>query len=61
MRRVGFFVLAMLFGTAHAAVEVGQMAPDFELQGSDGQSHRLSGLAGQYVVIAFFPKAFTGG
>ena len=51
----------MLFGTAHAAVEVGQMAPDFELQGSDGQSHRLSDLAGQYVMIAFFPKAFTGG
>ena len=29
--------------------------------GSDGNLHRLSDYAGQHVVIAFFPKAFTGG
>ncbi len=47
-------------GVAHA-VEVGQPAPDFTLMGSDGQSYTLSDLHGQHVVIAFFPKAFTGG
>lgn len=43
------------------ALEVGDIAPDFELQGSDGQSHRLSDYRGQTVVIAWFPKAFTRG
>lgn len=40
---------------------VGAAAPDFELPGSDGQTHRLSDYRGQHVVLAFFPKAFTGG
>ena len=40
---------------------VGDMAPDFELKASDGNTHRLSDYRGQPVVIAFFPKAFTGG
>ena len=43
------------------AVEVGDMAPDFHLAGSDGRQHALADYRGQYVVIAFFPKAFTGG
>lgn len=44
-----------------AGISVGSPAPDFELPGSDGQNHRLSDYAGQHVVLAFFPKAFTGG
>ena len=40
---------------------VGAPAPDFELPGSDGETHRLSDYRGQHVVLAFFPKAFTGG
>jgi thioredoxin-dependent peroxiredoxin len=39
----------------------GDQAPDFSLPGSDGQTYRLRDLAGQPVVIAWFPKAFTGG
>ena len=46
---------------AAQAVEVGEPAPDFSLPGSDGQTYTLSELRGQHVVIAFFPKAFTGG
>jgi peroxiredoxin Q/BCP len=40
----------------------GDVAPDFELPASDGTRYRLSDLtrAGA-VVIAWFPKAFTGG
>ena len=45
-----------------AALEVGDKAPDFSLQGSDGGTYSLSQFAGDKpVVIAFFPKAFTGG
>ena len=40
----------------------GDKAPDFELVGSDGRTHRLTDYAGkQGVVLAWFPKAFTPG
>lgn len=42
-------------------LEVGDLAPDFELKGSDGQTHRLSDYRGSTVVIAWFPKAYTRG
>lgn len=51
----------LIVSTAAQAVEVGEPAPDFTLPGSDGQSYTLSELRGRHVVIAFFPKAFTGG
>jgi hypothetical protein len=42
-------------------LEVGDMAPPFSLQGSDGKVHKLSDYRGKTVVLAWFPKAFTGG
>ena len=43
-------------------LEVGDVAPDFTLPGSDGQTHVLKDLVGkQAVVLAWFPKAFTSG
>jgi peroxiredoxin Q/BCP len=42
-------------------LQPGDAAPDFSLPGSDGRIHRLKELAGRPVVIAWFPKAFTGG
>ena len=42
-------------------LEPGDRAPDFSLQGSDGRTYRLADLAGHTVVMAWFPKAFTGG
>jgi hypothetical protein len=42
-------------------LQAGDVAPAFELQGSDGKVHRLSSYKGKTVVIAWFPKAFTGG
>ena len=43
-------------------LKVGDRAPDFELTGSDGATYRLRDLAGtSMVVVAWFPKAFTGG
>jgi hypothetical protein len=44
-----------------ADLKVGDMAPDFALPGSDGKVHRLSDYKGKTVVLAWFPKAFTGG
>jgi peroxiredoxin Q/BCP len=40
---------------------VGDRAPDFKLPASDGQVHSLSSYKGKTVVLAWFPKAFTGG
>lgn len=49
--------------TAFAAIPgVGDPAPDFALPGSDGKTHKLSDYKGKKaIVIAWFPKAFTGG
>lgn len=42
-------------------IEVGQPAPPFELSGSDGKLHALADYRGRAVVLAWFPRAFTGG
>lgn len=53
---------AALLASAADALEVGDMAPDFNLAGSDGNSYRLSDYRGvQAVVVAWFPRAFTSG
>jgi cytochrome oxidase Cu insertion factor (SCO1/SenC/PrrC family) len=44
-----------------ADLKVGDVAPDFALPGSDGKIHKLSDYRGKTVVLAWFPKAFTGG
>lgn len=42
--------------------QVGDAAPDFTLPASDGETYQLSDFAGEEaVVIAWFPRAFTGG
>jgi len=42
-------------------LKIGDPAPDFSLQASDGQTYTLSKLKGRSVVLAWFPKAFTAG
>jgi hypothetical protein len=42
-------------------LKAGDVAPAFALPGSDGKIHRLSDYKGKTVVLAWFPKAFTGG
>jgi peroxiredoxin Q/BCP len=52
----------MTGGVLGADLAVGDMAPDFELQGSDGKTYCLSDFRGKSAVtLAWFPKAFTGG
>jgi peroxiredoxin len=47
--------------TRAAELRPGDTAPAFKLQGSDGKIHELAQLKGKAVVLAWFPKAFTGG
>ena len=53
----------VVFSTGVAAqdLKVGDPAPDFTLQASDGHTYTLSKLRGKTVVLAWFPKAFTSG
>jgi thioredoxin-dependent peroxiredoxin len=56
--------LGLLLACAAPAADLGpgDAAPDFSLPGSDGKTHRLSEHRGKRVVVlAWFPKAFTGG
>jgi thioredoxin-dependent peroxiredoxin len=68
MSKLLFAVAAALSLTAlvtaqQAPVELkeGDAAPNFTLPGSDGKTHKLSDYKGKAVVLAWFPKAFTGG
>lgn len=70
MRRRGFtaltagLVLAAAW-TSRAQAEppkVGDALPAFELVGSDGKTYKSGDFKGkQALVIAWYPKAFTGG
>jgi peroxiredoxin Q/BCP len=54
--------LLVAFAAPGGRPQVGDAAPDFKLPGSDGQTASLSAYKGKKtVVLAFFPKAFTGG
>ena len=57
--------VSMATGSAGTDITLapGDRAPDFTLPASDGRTYRLSDLIGrrETVVIAWFPKAFTGG
>ncbi len=45
-----------------AAPNVGDVAPDFTAKDTDGKSVTLSQMVKDgTVIVAFFPKAFTGG
>jgi thioredoxin-dependent peroxiredoxin len=42
-------------------LKAGDPAPDFNLPGTDGKTYSLASLKGKAFVLAWFPKAFTGG
>ena len=48
--------VALLFATSHLAqaLEVGEMAPDFELDSTAGGKLKLSSLKGKNVLINFY-------
>jgi peroxiredoxin Q/BCP len=43
------------------SVNVGDPAPDFELPSAKHGNVSLSGMRGKNVLIAFYPRDFTGG
>ena len=55
--------LVLACAAARAAdLAPGDPAPEVSLPGSDGRTYKLSDFKGQQaVVLAWFPKAFTGG
>ena len=67
MRLFALLPLAALLALSPAAfaadLNVGDTAPDFSMVGSDGMTYKLSELnkQGKAVVVAWFPRAFTGG
>jgi peroxiredoxin Q/BCP len=42
-----------------AKVDVGDMAPEFELPGTGGRTYRLADYRGKRVILAFYPGDFT--
>ena len=55
-------LIALQVRAASGRPAVGDEAPAFELPGSDGATYSLADYRGkQVVVLAWFPKAFTGG
>ena len=42
-------------------MEIGNLAPDFSLMGSDGKEHKLSDYRGKKVILYFYPKDNTPG
>ena len=57
-----FLAIAAEAGEPATALGIGDAAPAFSLQGSDGKTYDLAEFKGKKaVVVAWFPKAFTGG
>ena len=63
IRRLLASLIALVAPIAGAEpLQVGADAPDFELQGSDGNRYTLGDFTGKRgLVLAWFPKAFTPG
>lgn len=62
MKYLTIFALMTLWPLQSMGLEVGDMAPDFSLQGTDGKVHRLAEYRDKVsVVLAWFPRAYTRG
>lgn len=72
LRTLAISAAAAAVGLANAArtgkdpsrvdLKPGDKAPDFSLPGSDGRTYQLRDFIGKRpLVMAWFPKAFTGG
>ena len=59
---LGIAVLGLALPVRAADLKVGDPAPNFKLQATDGKTYQLSEFKGkQAVVVAWFPAAFTRG
>ena len=61
---IPIFLLAFSFtnqSQANEEINIGQVAPDFNLQDQNGKWHTLKDYRGQWVVLFFYPKDDTPG
>ena len=59
---LGILGITTMNQSADAEVKVGDDVPDFSLVGSDGKTYTNEQFKGKKAfVIAWYPKAFTGG
>ncbi len=57
---LGLAAVTMVAGAAEP--KVGDDAPNWEMKGTDGKTYKLSDFKGKKaVVVAWYPKAKTGG
>lgn len=62
LTRILLVLFMFTLASAGHALEVGDQAPDFQLEGTDGKTYKLSDFKGkESVVLAWFPKAYTRG
>ena len=62
MKPTALFILFLLLAPTAAALQVGDQAPDFLLEATDGKTYSLSQFRGKEAVgIAWHPMAFTRG
>jgi peroxiredoxin Q/BCP len=61
MKRCLVIFTACAAAMVQAEIKVGDAAPDFSMVGSDGKTYTRADLKGDAFVMAWFPKAFTGG
>lgn len=59
--RLLFLVTGIFSANAAAELEAGQAAPNFQLSDQHRKMHSLSGYAGKWVVLYFYPKDDTPG
>lgn len=62
LRLIGLALGLTAMSSVAADLKVGDMAPDFTLPATDGNTYRLSDFRNkETVVLAWFPKAYTSG
>ena len=62
IRAAGLAVAALLATPVFAEIQEGDAAPDFTLQDQAGEDVKLSSFQGsKHVLLAFYPRAFSGG
>jgi peroxiredoxin Q/BCP len=64
MKRLGYFVIIAIVALATSAydpVEKGDKVPEFSALDENGDTWKLSDQRADYLVVYFYPAAFTGG
>ena len=70
IQKIKFFIIIPIFllafsftnqSDASEEINIGQVAPNFNLQDQNGKWHTLEDYRGQWVVLFFYPKDDTPG